>query len=103
MVPPGAVPGAWTATGGAWLHVAPDGLVTAFTGKVDAGQDNRTALSALVAAELGVPLNRVRLVMGDTDLCPADMGTFGSRSTPDAGPVLRAAAVAARRLLDAGA
>ncbi len=100
VVPPGAIPDAWSATGGAWLHVGPDDVVTAFTGKVDAGQDNRTALSALVAAELGVPLANVRLVMGDTDLCPADMGTFGSRSIADVGTVLRSAAAAARRLLD---
>jgi isoquinoline 1-oxidoreductase len=55
-----------------------------------------------VAEELRVPIASVRLVMGDTDLCPADLGTFGSRSTPDAGAVLRSAAAAARRLLDDG-
>jgi isoquinoline 1-oxidoreductase len=103
VVPPGAVPEAWSATGGAWIHVDADGSVTAFTGKVDVGQDNRTALSALVAAELGVPMDRVRLVMGDTDLCPADLGTFGSRSIVDVGRVLRVAAAAARRLLERGA
>ncbi|HEY7283690.1 MAG TPA: molybdopterin cofactor-binding domain-containing protein, partial [Actinomycetota bacterium] len=102
VVPPGAVPDAWSATGGAWIHVGPDGTVTAFTGKVDVGQDNRTALSALVAAELGVPLDRVRLVMGDTDVCPEDVGTFGSRSIVDVGRVLRTAAAAGRRLLDQG-
>ena len=54
--------------------------MTAFTGKVDVGQGNRTALSLLVAAELGAPVDAVSLVMGDTDLCPYDRGTFGSRS-----------------------
>ena len=87
--------GAWSTSGEAWLHVDADGFVTAFTGKVDVGQDNRTALSMLVAEELGVPLESVRLVMGDTDLCPYDMGTFGSRSIVDVGPLLRAAAAAA--------
>ncbi|MDA8319110.1 MAG: molybdopterin-dependent oxidoreductase [Actinomycetota bacterium] len=96
-LPPGA--GAWTASGGAWLHVAPDGTVTAFTGKVDVGQDNRTALRLLVAEELGVPLHAVRITLGDTDLCPYDMGTFGSRSMPDAGSELRRAAAFARGLL----
>jgi isoquinoline 1-oxidoreductase len=86
---------------GAWLHVDADGAVTAFTGKVDVGQGNRTALSLLVAAELGAPVDAVSLVMGDTDLCPYDRGTFGSRSMADAGPLLRAAAAAARRSLDA--
>ncbi len=102
VVPPEAVPNAWSAVGGAWIHVRSDGLVTAFTGKVDVGQDNRTALSIIVADELRVPIASIRLVMGDTDLCPADMGTFGSRSTPDAGTVLRLAAGAARGFLEEG-
>ncbi len=88
--------GTWSTARAAWLHISQDGLVTAFTGKVDVGQDNRTALRMLVAEELGVPLDRVRLAMGDTDLCPFDMGTFGSRSMPDAGAVLRRAAAYAR-------
>lgn len=96
-LPPGS--GAWTASGGAWLHLAADGGVVAFTGKVDVGQDNRTALRQLVAEELGVPLASVRIAMGDTDLCPYDMGTFGSRSMPDAGSELRRAAAFARGLL----
>jgi len=39
-------------------------------------QDNTTALRVLVAEEMGVPLGRVRLAMGDTDLCPYDMGNL---------------------------
>ncbi len=89
-VEPEPTEGSWTTSAGAWLHVDADGAVTAFTGKVDVGQGNRTALSLLVAAELGVPVEAVRLVMGDTDLCPYDRGTFGSRSMADAGPLLRA-------------
>ena len=95
--------GGWSTTSGAWIHVGADGIVTAFTGKVDVGQGNRTSLSQLVAEELRVPFERVRLVMGDTDLCPFDMGTFGSRSMPDAGEDLRATAAAARELLIATA
>ncbi len=89
----------WTTSAGAWLHVGTDGIATAFTGKVDVGQDNRTALSLLVAEELRLPLSAVRLVMGDTDLCPRDQGTFGSRSMPDAGELLRRAAAGARECL----
>ncbi len=81
------------------MHVGADGAVTAFTGKVDVGQDNRTSLSMWVAEELRVPLAAVRLVMGDTDVCPFDAGTFGSRSTPDAAGHLRRAAAAARERL----
>ncbi|HEX6933022.1 MAG TPA: molybdopterin cofactor-binding domain-containing protein [Streptosporangiaceae bacterium] len=94
-------PGTWTTASSAWLHVADDGMVTAFTGKVDVGQDNRTALRMLVAEEMGVPLDAVRLAMGDTDLCPFDMGTFGSRSMPDAGGVLSRTAAYARTVLPA--
>jgi nicotinate dehydrogenase subunit B len=83
----------------AWLHVGPDGVVTAFTGKVEAGQGTRGALAALVAEELRVSPAAVRVLMGDTSLSPFDMGTFGSRSMPDAGMLLRRAAAAARRVL----
>jgi CO/xanthine dehydrogenase Mo-binding subunit/aerobic-type carbon monoxide dehydrogenase small subunit (CoxS/CutS family) len=93
-------PEEWATSAGAWIHVDADGGVTAFSGKVDVGQGNRTALSLLVAAELEVPVDAVRVVMGDTDLCPYDAGTFGSRSMPDAAPLLRAAAAGARRSLD---
>ncbi len=99
LPPDEPAPGTWSTSGGAWLHVATDGTVTAFTGKVDVGQDNRTALRMLVAEELRVRLETVRLVMGDTDLCPYDMGTFGSRSMPDAGSALSRVAAFARNLL----
>ena len=91
--------GGWTTSTGAWLHVGADGIVTAFSGKVDVGQDNRTGLSLRVAEELHVPLAAVRLAMGDTDLCPYDVGTFGSRSMPDAGEHLRQTAASAREHL----
>src|SRR3984957_14506415 len=83
----------------AWVHVGADGAITAFTGKVEAGQGARTALALLVAEELAVPAAAVRLEMADTDVSPFDLGTFGSRGMPHAGPPLRAAAAAAFRLL----
>jgi nicotinate dehydrogenase subunit B len=91
--------GSWSTGASAWLHVDADAKVTAFTGKVDVGQDNCTALRLLVAEEIRVPLANVRLAMGDTDLCPYDMGTFGSRSMPDAGHALAQAAARARTLM----
>ena len=84
---------------GAWLHIAADGQVTVYTGKVEVGQDIRTSLTQAVADELGVPPAAIRLVMGDTDLTPYDIGTFGSRSTPQMGTQLRKAAAAARERL----
>lgn len=98
VLPPEAGSG-WFPNGGAWIHVDATGGVTAFTGKVDVGQDNRTALSLRVARELRVATERVRLVMGDTDLCPFDPGTFGSRSMPDAGEVLARTAAGTREAL----
>src|SRR2546430_8173321 len=83
----------------AWIHVNEDGGITVFTGKVEVGQNTRTTLTQSVADELHVPIDSVHLVMGDTDLTPFDMGTFGSRSTPTMAPQLRKAAAAAREML----
>ncbi len=82
-----------------WLHIGEDGVVTAFTGKVEIGQNIRTSLAQSVADELHVPFESVRMVMGDTALTPFDMGTFGSRTTPTMAPQLRRVANAARDLL----
>lgn len=84
---------------GGWLHIAEDGSVNVFTGKVEFGQNIRTSLAQAVAEELRVPIASVRLTMGDTDLTPFDMGTFGSRTTPTMAPQLRKAAAAAREVL----
>ncbi len=86
-------------TGGAWVHVGADGRVLGFTGKAEVGQGTRPALTLIVAEELRVPIGSVELVMADTDLCPWDIGTFGSRSMPDAAPALAAAAAGAREAL----
>jgi nicotinate dehydrogenase subunit B len=84
---------------GGWLHVGEDGSITAYTGKVEFGQNIRTSLSQVVAEELRVAIGSVRLIMGDTDLTPFDMGTFGSRTSPTMAPQLRKAAAAAREAL----
>src|SRR5437762_7384426 len=84
---------------GAWIHIDEDGGVSVFTGKVEVGQNTRTSLTQAVADELHVPPASIRVVMGDTDLTPFDMGTFGSRSTPTMAPQLRKAAAAAREML----
>jgi len=83
----------------AWLHVGEDGMVTAFTGKVEIGQNVRTSLAQTVADELRVPFESVRMVMADTTLTPFDFGTVGSRSMPTMSPQLRRVANAARDLL----
>lgn len=77
---------------GAWIHIKENNTVSVFTGKVEVGQNIRTSLAQVVAEELGVTMDQMELVMGDTLLTPFDMGTFGSRTTPYMGPQLRKAA-----------
>lgn len=84
---------------GAWLHIGTDNLITIFTGKVEVGQNIRTSLAQVVAEELNVSLNSIKMIMGDTDLVPYDAGTFGSRSTPQMGMQLRRAAATAKTML----
>jgi len=83
----------------AYLKVGEDGRVTCYTGKVELGQGIITSLAQMLAEELHVPLKSVDMVMGDTDLCPWDSGTVGSRSTKYFGPPLREAGAKARAIL----
>jgi nicotinate dehydrogenase subunit B len=80
----------------AWLHIGENGRVTVYTGKVEVGQNIRTSLSQGVAEELHLAVENIDLVMGDTQLTPFDMGTFGSRTTPTMNLQLRKVAAAAR-------
>jgi isoquinoline 1-oxidoreductase len=83
----------------AWLHIGENRKITVYTGKVEMGQNIRTSLSQAVAEELQVPIEKIEMVMGDTQLTPFDMGTFGSRTTPTMNLQLRKVAAAAREML----
>ncbi|MGD0743901.1 MAG: molybdopterin cofactor-binding domain-containing protein [Verrucomicrobiota bacterium] len=83
----------------AFLRIGEDGRVTGFTGKIEMGQGPITSLPQMLAEELDTPLDTVDMVMGDTDLCPWDMGTFGSMTTRMFGPALQAAAAEAKTVL----
>jgi nicotinate dehydrogenase subunit B len=83
----------------AYLRIGEDGRVTVFSGKIEMGQGVMTSLAQMAAEDLGVDLASVEMIMGDTDRCPWDMGTFGSLTTRMFGPALRAAAAQARRIL----
>ena len=83
----------------AFLRIGEDGRVSGFSGKVEYGQGVVTSLAQELAEELDVTLESVDMVMGDTELCPWDMGTFGSMSTRFFGPALRAAAAEAKAVL----
>ena len=75
-----------------------DGLPS-LAGKVEVGQNARTSLTQAAAEELRVPVEAVTVTLGDTDLVPFDMGTFGSRTTPTMVPQVRRAAASARETM----
>jgi nicotinate dehydrogenase subunit B len=83
----------------AYLRIGADSRTTCFVGKVELGQGSKTALAQLCAEELDVAYGSVDMVMGDTEVCPWDMGTFGSLTVRQFGPVLRAAVAEARAVL----
>jgi isoquinoline 1-oxidoreductase len=83
----------------AYLLIGRDGRVTVFSGKIEMGQGVMTSQAQMVAEELGVSLDAIDMVLGDTDRCPYDRGTFGSLTTRQFGPALRAAAAEARLVL----
>ncbi len=82
-----------------WLSIGRDGKVTVYTGRIDMGTGIETAFGQLISDELDVPFERVKIVMGDTELTP-DQGksTASSNSSLGAQP-LRVAAAEARRTL----
>jgi nicotinate dehydrogenase subunit B len=81
------------------IRIERDGTITALSGKIDFGQGLRTAFAQVVADELDVPIERVNVVLGDTDQVPFDVGTFGSHSVARETPLLRRAAAFARHEL----
>src|SRR6476661_1454277 len=82
-----------------WLAIEPDGTVTVYSGKVELGTGVRTALAQIVAEELDVALERIRMVMGDTARTPSEGYTAGSMTVKSSGMTLRRAAATARQLL----
>jgi nicotinate dehydrogenase subunit B len=83
----------------AYLRISEDGHVTCYTGKVELGQGVNASLAQMLAEELETPYDSITMVMGDTELCPWDGGTNGSRSIKYFGPALRAAGAEAREVL----
>jgi CO/xanthine dehydrogenase Mo-binding subunit len=68
-----------------FLAVHADGSVTVYTGKVDIGTGLRIVMRQMAAEELGIPVERVSLVEGDTALTPDQGGTGGSTGTTKGG------------------
>jgi carbon-monoxide dehydrogenase large subunit len=84
----------------AQIRVAPDGAITAYLGTHNHGQGHATTYAQILSAQLGVPLERVTIVEGDTAIVPVGTGTFGSRSIAVGGSALH---VAGRKIIAKGA
>ena len=75
----------------AFLRVKEDGRVDCFTGKIEMGQGANTSLPQALADELEVNVDQVDIIMGDTELCPYDAGTWGSMTTRFMDPMKKTA------------
>jgi carbon-monoxide dehydrogenase large subunit len=89
---PSALAGALGARAGlyeaATVRVNPTGNVVVFTGTHSHGQGHETTFAQLVVEKLGVPIESVDVVHGDTDRIPFGMGTYGSRSASVGGSAI---------------
>jgi carbon-monoxide dehydrogenase large subunit len=70
------------------VRVHPTGMVSVYTGSHSHGQGHETTFAQLVSDELGIPLEQVEIVHGDTGQIPFGMGTYGSRSASVGGTAL---------------
>ncbi len=98
----------WPAGGGppayATVRLHPDGTVDVLVGTQDLGTGARTILAQVAAEALGVRLEDVRIVLGDTERTPYTGNSWGSMTTASVAPAVRMAAEDARRhLLEAAA
>jgi CO/xanthine dehydrogenase Mo-binding subunit len=81
-----------TGEGSSDLTVNPDGTITAISSMPDNGTGGLTVVAQVVAETFGVPFEKVRLVRGDTDALPVDVGSGASRMTNVAGHAVLTAA-----------
>jgi xanthine dehydrogenase YagR molybdenum-binding subunit len=98
----------WYGGGGppsyAWVRVGADGRATVITAMQDIGTGSRTAMAQIAAEELGLPLERVRVELGDSARGPYASISAGSSTIPSMGPAVRAAAAdAARQIVEIAA
>jgi CO/xanthine dehydrogenase Mo-binding subunit len=98
----------WYGGGGppsyAWVRLASDGRATVITALQDIGTGTATAMAQIAAEELGIPLDRVDVVLGDSARGPYSVTSAGSSTTPSMGPAVRSAAAdVARQVLDIAA
>ncbi len=98
---PSSVAGAVGFQGGLYesaiVRFHPTGKVTVFTGSSSHGQGHETTFAQLIANELGVPIDDISIVHGDTALIPFGLGTYGSRSAAVGGSAI---VLAARKVIE---
>src|SRR5215469_2502463 len=82
-----------------YLSIEPDGTVIAYYGKIDGGQGLGTSIAQMVAEEIDVPFERVRIVMGDSGLTLDMGGASAAIGVSHGGMVLRRTAALARHVL----
>ena len=70
------------------VRVHPTGMVTVYTGSHSHGQGHETTFAQIVADKLGIPIEQVEIVHGDTGSIPFGMGTYGSRSASVGGTAI---------------
>jgi carbon-monoxide dehydrogenase large subunit len=75
------------------IEVLPDGRAVVYTGTSPHGQGHATAFSMIASEQTGIPMDKIELVWGDTDLVPVGGGTMGSRSLQHGGGAVNQAAV----------
>ncbi|MFW5883993.1 MAG: xanthine dehydrogenase family protein molybdopterin-binding subunit [bacterium] len=79
------------------VRLNPDGTLDVMTGTHDLGTGTKTVMTQVAAEELGVPMERIRITIGDTLTCPYSLLSAGSLTVPSVGPTVRAAAADAKR------
>jgi aerobic carbon-monoxide dehydrogenase large subunit len=75
------------------VEVHDDGTATVYTGSSAHGQGHHTAYAMLVTEELGIPMDKIEVIHGDTDLIPEGVGTYASRSLQLGGSAVHKAAI----------
>ena len=98
----------WYGGGGppsyAWVRVGADGRAAVITAMQDIGTGSTTAMAQIAAEELGIPVDRVEVSLGDTARGPFASISAGSSTIPSMGPAVRSAAAdAARQILEIAA
>ena len=93
----GPTPKGGSGLGSAVVRVNQDGSVQVYAGLTDPGQGSKTTMAIIAAEALGIPLERIEMLTGDTDTTPMTKAESGSKATVAVGTAVKAAAEEARR------